>query len=1123
MNSLFGIPMDTLTTIAAALFAALTALLAVLALRNRLLLALGLRNIPRRRAQTVLIVVGLMLSTVIITSAFGTGDTVGYTIRHLTVDGLGATDEIVSHSAIAEGTGPGYIPASLVGRLQNAAGHDADGVAGAIIQSVALQDLTSRQTKSSVVLEALPRTYPAAFGPLTRADGTAVTLGQLGPNQIYLNQKAATALSAHPGDHVSVYLGGRAVDFTVRYTLQGRDLATGGLSPSSTGSGPAVLLPLDRLQQIVGLPGQVNVILVSNRGDAIQGAALTDSVLPALRAPLANSAQVGTVQRLLLTPTGLKALHGLQADKGLSATTRTDLHTLEHEIKRTGVSDRLKSLVTDPAVAGALAKITAPSIAQPLDTALVSASDYTVQGVKQDGLNSADQTGSTFTTIFLVFGLFSIAAGIMLIFLIFVMLAAERRPEMGMARAVGTRRSHLIQQFLFEGYVYDLGAALVGAGLGIVIGLSMVSVISALLGTFGITLQAQISVRSVVLSFCLGALVTFATVAFSAWRTSRLNIVAAIRDLPDGSRIDGSIAAAFTRPWKDLALAGRRLRAGRPLRALAALLAAPWHLVSAFRVFIGRGPLLLAFGALMMEIGISSKQLFSFDLGISLLLVGTAMLLRWLLRIARTPERIANRIGFTLAGLSLVVFWLLPFDAIRSDLNFDVEMFFLSGMMLVLGGVWTLMYNGDLLLGALLAVLGRARALAPVLRTAISYPMQYRFRTGLTLAMFSLVIFTLMVMSVLNSSFSGIGLDLNRDNGGYDIHATASPLSPIADISAAIKGNPSLRDRISSAGSLGRVAAGLRQPGQKDQTWQPGLLNVADDAYLAGTRFSLHGRAVGYATDGQVWQTIRSHPGYAVVSADFFPGIQGNGRSSFTIHGVTYKQTQFKPATIVMRDMRTGISTRLTVIGVLDQNSFYGNGIYTGASTLAAAHDAPAAPAVYYVRVAPGQDVHSVAKALGSAFLANGLDVVETRVEFNNSQATGNGLNYLLQAFMALGLIVGIAALGVIATRSVVERRQQIGVLRAIGFRRRMVQASFMIESSFISLVGTALGVGLGVMLARQLVAYIGKSNPSLHVIVPWGQILGIVALAYLASLLTTYLPARQAARIYPAEALRYE
>ena len=58
---------------------------------------------------------------------------------------------------------------------------------------------------------------------------------------------------------------------------------------------------------------------------------------------------------------------------------------------------------------------------------------------------------------------------------------------------------------------------------------------------------------------------------------------------------------------------------------------------------------------------------------------------------------------------------------------------------------------------------------------------------------------------------------------------------------------------------------------------------------------------------------------------------------------------------------------------------------------------------------------------------------------------------------MGLGLIVGVAALGVITARSVVERRQQIGVLRAIGFRRRMVQVSFLLESSFIALTSSSL------------------------------------------------------------------
>ena len=53
---------------------------------------------------------------------------------------------------------------------------------------------------------------------------------------------------------------------------------------------------------------------------------------------------------------------------------------------------------------------------------------------------------------------------------------------------------------------------------------------------------------------------------------------------------------------------------------------------------------------------------------------------------------------------------------------------------------------------------------------------------------------------------------------------------------------------------------------------------------------------------------------------------------------------------------------------------------------------------------------------------------------------------------MGLGLVVGVAAVGVIAFRTVVERRQQIGMLRAIGYKRSTVALSFMMESSFVTL-----------------------------------------------------------------------
>ncbi len=119
---------------------------------------------------------------------------------------------------------------------------------------------------------------------------------------------------------------------------------------------------------------------------------------------------------------------------------------------------------------------------------------------------------------------------------------------------------------------------------------------------------------------------------------------------------------------------------------------------------------------------------------------------------------------------------------------------------------------------------------------------------------------------------------------------------------------------------------------------------------------------------------------------------------------------------------------------------------------------------------------------------------------------------------------MGIAALGVISARTVVERRQQVGMLRAIGYQPEMVALSFVLEASFIALVGIGLGVGAGILLGQAVIGQLfsvitaGRTLP-----VPWGQIGVIVLGAYLFSLLTTILPALQAARIYPADALRYE
>jgi len=173
--------------------------------------------------------------------------------------------------------------------------------------------------------------------------------------------------------------------------------------------------------------------------------------------------------------------------------------------------------------------------------------------------------------------------------------------------------------------------------------------------------------------------------------------------------------------------------------------------------------------------------------------------------------------------------------------------------------------------------------------------------------------------------------------------------------------------------------------------------------------------------------------------------------------------------------------------------------------------------------VAEGADIPTVSKSLESAFRENGMETDVLSDLVDDLAAANRAFNYLFTSFMGLGLLVGIAALGVVSLRAVVERRQQIGVLRAIGYRRRMVQLSFLTESSFVVLMGTALGVALGTIISYNIVKDIQEDIETVRFAIPWLQIGIIVAIAYVFSLATTFLPARQASRIYPAEALRYE
>src|SRR5215208_687503 len=98
MSEIFGVPMSGTMVVLLILLGLCLATVAWVALRRRVIFKLGIRNIPRRKAQTILIVVGLMLSTLIITASLGVGDTLYNSFTSDVYDTLGPVDEIVVRS-----------------------------------------------------------------------------------------------------------------------------------------------------------------------------------------------------------------------------------------------------------------------------------------------------------------------------------------------------------------------------------------------------------------------------------------------------------------------------------------------------------------------------------------------------------------------------------------------------------------------------------------------------------------------------------------------------------------------------------------------------------------------------------------------------------------------------------------------------------------------------------------------------------------------------------------------------------------------------------------------------------------------------------------------------------------
>ncbi len=177
----------------------------------------------------------------------------------------------------------------------------------------------------------------------------------------------------------------------------------------------------------------------------------------------------------------------------------------------------------------------------------------------------------------------------------------------------------------------------------------------------------------------------------------------------------------------------------------------------------------------------------------------------------------------------------------------------------------------------------------------------------------------------------------------------------------------------------------------------------------------------------------------------------------------------------------------------------------------------------------PEKDAERIKQAL-----RNSRDVEEGEEDFflltpEELISTFRNVFLVVQIFVigiaAISLVVG--GIGIMNTMytSVLERTKEIGIMKAIGARNRDVLLIFLIESGLLGFVGGLIGVGAGISLA-QIAAYFVKTafaTTLLQAFFPEYLILGSLFFSFFIGALSGALPAFQASRLKPVEALRYE
>jgi putative ABC transport system permease protein len=309
----------------------------------------------------------------------------------------------------------------------------------------------------------------------------------------------------------------------------------------------------------------------------------------------------------------------------------------------------------------------------------------------------------------------------------------------------------------------------------------------------------------------------------------------------------------------------------------------------------------------------------------------------------------------------------------------------------------------------------------------------------------------------------------------------------------------------------------MQMPMSEEYVYFPMNIYGFEEDFAQDSEWPFELRMEGLETDRDVWIAVHENPDLIILDGTFSPDLQmGEGAPQDDVHTISSPSDIVKIGRNVTFIGPNGETVTKTVAGILKQ--FFINGVFMGKEGAAQSFNVTF-PGIYMFDLVDEEKADKMARLIEKEL---GLETIVLTTLVKQITDMMEQFFNLFSAFMGLGLVVGIAGLGIITLRAVHERRLEIGMMRAIGFKRRSVTFSFMMEASFIALVGILLGTVLGILIGFNI-WYDGFRTIDFDFIIPWTRIIVVAVIAYVATAVFTIPPALMASKVTPAEALRFD